>query len=398
MYQLSRKYDSDTEYQTLYTGPDAEYTDTVPEAGAVSVSYIIIAYTEALITWEDYYAQTVADNITWAEEGANIISNNITWAAEISPAGESGDREIIPNRPPIISGQDEDLGSRMRGFDVVFSVTDPDPNNTVDVAVLLDDTVTLDQPNAQQGVDYTVSVTDNQIYSMEDGSQHTITITATDNKGASSVRIYTFTAVEDLISTAVYYVLRDGVPVAKITQNIINPVDLAWQDYMTAGTHTYVIRAVDKYDNFIDSNPITITTEIDYATVARADRPAEMVDLKLRRNEPPVISRVYGISGDLSALSGRKYPVYTDSGNRTDAWSLRFTHRSIDEYDQLLELIDAGLPIVYRDCYDNVIIGRMPIMEHEFVRRGRRMPASGVSINFATTLERVDYTEAVDYD
>lgn len=190
----------------------------------------------------------------------------------------------------------------------------------------------------------------------------------------------------------VYYVLRDGAPIARLN------APEQWTDYASLGTHTYVVRAVDEDDNFTESNPVTLTIEVEYATIAPMKNPQNMVDLKLRRGQPPSVNQSYSVVASTQHFDGREYPVYTDSKNRDSMWMLEFTHRTITECQRLAEIVGSGDPVVYRDLYGNRLIGFANTLSQDFLRRWRGRSAQNAAIDFAMSLRAIDYREAVDYD
>lgn len=97
---------------------------------------------------------------------------------------------VINNQPPVISGADTNLGTITDKLIVNYSVTDPD-GDSVTVTHALDGTE-LDRMEAMPGITYSYSFIGTRWLTILNGT-HTLTITATDSKGASSVRKYTFT-------------------------------------------------------------------------------------------------------------------------------------------------------------------------------------------------------------
>lgn len=97
---------------------------------------------------------------------------------------------VIHNQPPVISGQNGDLGVKREGFTVEYSVTDAD-NDVVNVVERIDG-VTFATKNAiTLGATQTASVTGNTFTGLTN-DEHTLTITATDSAGNSTVRTYSF--------------------------------------------------------------------------------------------------------------------------------------------------------------------------------------------------------------
>lgn len=94
----------------------------------------------------------------------------------------------LANRPPVLTGTNTDIGSTKSDFDIRYTVSDPD-GDKVKVQVMVDDKVIqypIDTPlNREQVV--RIRLAD---YSL---GTHTVTVTATDSKNASTSRVYKFT-------------------------------------------------------------------------------------------------------------------------------------------------------------------------------------------------------------
>lgn len=97
---------------------------------------------------------------------------------------------VIHNQPPVISGQNADLGTKSGDFSYKYTVTDPD-GDTVTVVEKVDET-TLRSYRPTLGEENTMNVAGNDFTALSNGA-HTITITATDTVGNKAVRTLTFT-------------------------------------------------------------------------------------------------------------------------------------------------------------------------------------------------------------
>lgn len=97
---------------------------------------------------------------------------------------------VIHNQPPVISGQNADLGTKSGDFSYKYTVTDPD-GDTVTVVEKVDET-TLRSYTPTLGEENTMNVTGHDFTALSNGA-HTITITATDTVGNKAVRTLTFT-------------------------------------------------------------------------------------------------------------------------------------------------------------------------------------------------------------
>lgn len=380
-YELHRAFDSE-EMQKIYHGPDNTYTDHVA-VGVQSITYQVRAYAVHGYTWQD-----IRDlGRTW-QEWRDL---GYPWGSDISEWNQST-FEVLPNRAPVISGQDTDLGYQYRGFSYSFTVTDPDPGSTVSMTITVDGNVVESVPNVQLGVNYTYSISDDFIFGSEDGSEHEIRITVTDNRGDTATRIYTFIAAEDLTLTAIYYVLRDDEPVARLQ------AATQWRDYIAVGVHRYRIRAVDRYDNFVDSNEVEITIWISGSTLAIVSRPDSYIKLDIRRGDRPQRDHEVSAGFEEVQFENRTFPVAHRTTRRTRTQTVVLSVRTKPECDALLALIYEGDAVVYRDRYDMRVIGTIPNAPFEFFRRRFSDQPINYVADFTLNIQQCDYSEVVPYE
>lgn len=103
--------------------------------------------------------------------------------------------EGISNQTPTISGKDEDLGGFKAPFKKVFSVNDPDNNETLNVTVKLNAATIRTINNATKGESYEIDIDKAKFDELELNKTNTIEITVSDSNGASAIRRYTFKKV-----------------------------------------------------------------------------------------------------------------------------------------------------------------------------------------------------------
>lgn len=154
-YILECAYD-DGAFSTIYTGTNLTYTHSVTY-GKMSVQYRV----KAVDTHEKAGAYTT-----------------------------SAVRTIINNKTPVVSGADNNLGTKTQGFSQTYSVTDGD-NDAVTVVERIDG-VLIRSYAVSLGATNTFAVTGETWLALANGT-HSMTITATDIYGDSAVRTYTFT-------------------------------------------------------------------------------------------------------------------------------------------------------------------------------------------------------------
>lgn len=113
--------------------------------------------------------------------------------------GESGGYwyvyEGIANQTPTISGKDEDLGGFKAPFKKVFSVNDPDNNETLNITVKLNSATIRTINNATKGESYEIDIDKRKFDNLALNKTNTIEITVSDSNGASAIRRYTFKKV-----------------------------------------------------------------------------------------------------------------------------------------------------------------------------------------------------------
>lgn len=158
-YILQRSADSG-DFTEIYKGADLTFTDTVT-FGWKSVQYRVAAY----------------DTVGWQSD----------WLT-------SETRTVINNSPSVISGTDENLGTKSEGFTRSYTVTDPESDRVtveerIDDVLIRSHTPTLGETNV-------FSVTEDTWLRLFNGT-HTMTVTAKDAIENITVRTYTFTKAVD---------------------------------------------------------------------------------------------------------------------------------------------------------------------------------------------------------
>jgi len=157
------------------------------------------------------------DDIQW---GWNTVRYRVkaydTNEAE-SDYETSGLITVINNRPPAISGEDGDLGTKNEGFSQNYTITDADDGAVVTVVEKLDGKE-IRTYTATLGATNTFDITGDRWVKLLNGP-HTMTITATDQLGASVTRTWTFTKSV----TSIEFTLTNPLPADDMpTKCIIN--------------------------------------------------------------------------------------------------------------------------------------------------------------------------------
>lgn len=201
----------------------------------------------------------------------------------------------IDNQTPTISGKDEDLGGFKAPFKKVFSVNDPDSNETLNVTVKLNSATIRTINNATKGESYEIDIDKAKFDQLELNKTNTIEITVSDSNGASAIRRYTFKKVNsnpvvtvtnsnlgeqnkpfnfsfkandpdgDDITVKVYVDDVQVQDLGKVTPNQSKTVSIGKLDYakLLNGEHRIKIEATDSF-GAKGTGYITFTKKIDY--------------------------------------------------------------------------------------------------------------------------------------
>ena len=177
---------------------------------------------------------------------------------------------------------------------------------------------------------------------------------------------------------AVYYVLRDGVPIAKTTANV-------YVDQMAAGKHTYLVRAFDAAGNYTDSPPAVAWSRVPRAAISLL-QPISWLQLAVREGaEPPEHSAICGLDKSFVYYYGDEDPEENDGGGLTEEHKFVFAVTR-DEFARLFAMRHGT--VIYKDLYGDRVIGTMTGIDPTYKRR--------VPVTF--TLRRTKYKERIDYD
>lgn len=208
---VSDSPNSDGNYTVIYnSAPSAPPSITAPDT-AYSGQNINISCAEAIDPDGDaltYVFERSANSGAWTQvqsSAARTFSEMVStsWntlqyrvkavdtAGNSSAYTTSGAIAVIHNQPPVISGQNADLGVKREDFTYEYSVTDPD-NDVVNVVEKIDGSTINTRNNVTLGETLTLSVGGNTFTGLTN-AQHTIEIVATDSAGNSATRTLTFT-------------------------------------------------------------------------------------------------------------------------------------------------------------------------------------------------------------
>ena len=221
----------------------------------------------------------------------------------------------IENQAPAISGSNLDLGSKQEDFEISYTVSDPD-NNSCTVDIVVDTVKKVSNKNVVLNTKYTYPI---KIDHFTLG-RHTVTITAKDSNGATSMRKYTFTKS----NTAPTISGRDtdlGEKSTAFTENYMvtdkNNDDVAVTITLDDSEIATVASAQDKDLSFTITDSQLLAMEIGstHTVTIKADDGKGGVAYRrytfTKINRPPIIS---GSDADL----GQKKTEFTQSFSFTD--------------------------------------------------------------------------------
>lgn len=95
------------------------------------------------------------------------------------------------NAAPTISGTDQSLGDKNRGFEIKYQVNDAD-GDSLTVVEKLNGNILRTLNNAPKNQDITIEISDQALFALQLNSTNTITIEAKDPVGGTAYRTYTF--------------------------------------------------------------------------------------------------------------------------------------------------------------------------------------------------------------
>nr|WP_256436401.1 DNRLRE domain-containing protein [Brevibacillus sp. HB1.4B] len=152
------------------------------------------------LTYRNKRIYLVDTDITGVDLAENTDHHLIVWA-EDNKQGESleviRNFKVVWNRPPVIDGEDKELGVFIQPPTVNYSATDPE-GNTFTFSEYLNGKQ-IRSFTGVPGQQYTFEISYDAWLRLKLDVQHQIKIVATDRAGISSERIYTFTRTESHI-------------------------------------------------------------------------------------------------------------------------------------------------------------------------------------------------------
>lgn len=188
--------------------------------------------------------------------GSDLVENKdhtlIVWS-EDDQGGKSAESvrtfRVVWNRPPVISGENEDLGKIQEAPSILYSVTEPE-NDSLTITEKINNIVI----RSYQGVaarEETITIPHEKWIELDLDTPHLLTVEASDSEGLTSTRSFTFTRTEthiefqlnlDSLDVGGHFVL-DGMP-----QRVLITLD----HYIPEGAS---IESVKVCNNALDEEP-----------------------------------------------------------------------------------------------------------------------------------------------
>ncbi|QQE75229.1 Ig-like domain-containing protein [Brevibacillus composti] len=220
-------------------------------ASGVSDGSSPISFSKAL-TYSNKRLFDGSTDIVGADLAEGVDHTLAVWA-EDDQGGKSAEItrkfRVIHNRPPVISGENADLGTIMTPPSRTYTVTDPE-SNPFTVTEKINGTVIRTFPGVA-GQEETITIPHDLWIRLDLDTPHTLTVEATDSNGLTSTRTFTFTRTETHIefllnfdnpAVAAHFTL-DGMP---------KRVLVTLERYLPPGSS---IESVKVCNNALDAEP-----------------------------------------------------------------------------------------------------------------------------------------------
>ena len=178
---------------------------------------------------------------------------------------------------------------------------------------------------------------------------------------------------------AEYFILRDGVPIARSAGSGIT-------DRLCAGKHVYTVRGVTPEGYYGDSAPVHAFLAIENAVIGSVEDGAPWLKLRLRAGERPAHDGSYSAQVDYVHYYGRTKPEPYTCGMQDASHDFAFTLRDAAQMDVLRGLL--GSAVVYKDCWGDVVVGML----------GNIQAAHGRARDVQFTVVETDHRQEISYE
>lgn len=179
------------------------------------------------------------------------------------------------------------------------------------------------------------------------------------------------------VQAEAYYVIRDGVPIARIN-------GMEYTDCLAHGVHIYQVRGVIG-DNYSLSNKVTQRAIPDHSVIGIISDDVDWLSLRLKPDQTNAVSVGTMADAIYQHYEGRRLPVAEVSGfaNRSHTMAAAFLTQA--DLEKLLSMV--GKLVVYKDKREKYI-GVLDSVTHAI---------GSLYVTASMGITAVDYTEEVPY-
>jgi len=184
---------------------------------------------------------------------AEGVNHTLTVWAEDDQGGKSAEVTrsftVVHNRPPVISGTNENLGTIMTPPSKTYTVTEPE-GNAFTITEKINGIVIRSFPGVA-GREETVTIPHDRWIRLDLDTPHTLTVEATDSNGLTSTRTFTFVRTE----THIEFMLNFDNPAVEAhftLDGMPERVLLTLERYLPPGSS---IESVKVCNNALDAEP-----------------------------------------------------------------------------------------------------------------------------------------------
>lgn len=168
-------------------------------------------------------------------------------------------------------------------------------------------------------------------------------------------------AVSNALIFQKLYVLRDGIPIEKLANSITE-----WTDYTAVGVHDYVVRGIDKHDNFSDSEKLTAECVLRYDTLSVAANPKNMLFIKSTRGAKLTRKGSLSIMGEQRFFAGRESPVFEFSEHSAQQIEIELSilQRDKIDFEKLKQFMRQRKTLLLRTKKNDAMYGVIASLEY----------------------------------
>lgn len=176
----------------------------------------------------------------------------------------------------------------------------------------------------------------------------------------------------------VFYVLRNGIVIAKTTDTIYN-------DYTAHFETEYTVRGINEDDVFKDSNTVSAIAEIGQGVIATVDMLDDMQNVGRVEGNYTFNGNI-GVEGELIHCTGREKPIMIFGEHTTNTYSINFV--IWEDYFKFVEMCKRRKVFCYRDRRQKLFLA---VTNPNYT-------VDSTLLEHSISATEVDYSEVVSYD